>query len=250
MSKTHFVDKYLMNPQHPITVAVIGTGGTGSYVVTQLAKICVALYELKGIMLHVVAYDDDKVEKHNCCRQLFSESDIGEYKSNVIISRVNRFYGLQWESHTQKIKTCPEANVIITCVDNVKTRQIIRKTSIRNNNKRTDYKTRIYWMDFGNSRDFGQYVLGTFSKLEQPKVSDTIGKLKNIFDIVPDVKDDPTEPSCSMAESLQQQDLFINLELAVKGCGLLWKLLKEHRIEYHGQFINQETGYVRPILIQ
>lgn len=33
MKKIHFTDRYLLNPRHPVTVFVIGAGGTGSQVI-------------------------------------------------------------------------------------------------------------------------------------------------------------------------------------------------------------------------
>jgi len=45
-------------------------------------------------------------------------------------------------------------------------------------------------------------------------------------------------PSCSLAQALQKQNLFINSTLAQLGCGLLWKLVRECMIEYHGIFLN------------
>ena len=32
--RVHFTDNYLLNPQHPVTVNLIGAGGTGSQVLT------------------------------------------------------------------------------------------------------------------------------------------------------------------------------------------------------------------------
>ena len=46
MRKIHYTDKYLLNPYHPVTVSVIGAGGTGSQVVTGLARMSVALQAL------------------------------------------------------------------------------------------------------------------------------------------------------------------------------------------------------------
>lgn len=254
MTKTHFLERYLMNPSHPITIAVVGCGGTGSYVVTQLAKMALALWELKEIQIHLVVYDNDKVEPHNVGRQLFSKSDVGEFKANVIVSRVNRFFGLRWESVTERLEVCPTANIIISCTDNVASRRMIHR-SLKNKNKKVggddiqEFAHRFYWMDFGNSKDYGQYILATFGKIVQPDIENVVPKLRSVIDFYPKMKDVPEEPSCSMAESLQQQDLFINLTLAVNGIGLLWRLLKNHQIDYHGQFINLETGITRPIKI-
>lgn len=32
MKRVHYIDNYLVNPQHPVTVNLIGAGGTGSQV--------------------------------------------------------------------------------------------------------------------------------------------------------------------------------------------------------------------------
>lgn len=43
MKKIHYTDRYLLNPHHPVTVFVIGAGGTGSQVATNLARMSIAL---------------------------------------------------------------------------------------------------------------------------------------------------------------------------------------------------------------
>ena len=39
MRKIHYTDNYLLKPYHPVTVFIIGAGGTGSQVITNLARI-------------------------------------------------------------------------------------------------------------------------------------------------------------------------------------------------------------------
>ena len=56
-------------------------------------------------------------------------------------------------------------------------------------------------------------------------------------------------PSCSLAEALNKQDLFINSTLAQLGCALLWKLFRERFIEYRGVFLNLETMKINPLKI-
>ena len=46
MKYVHFVDNYLLNPHHSVTVALIGCGGTGSQVLTSLGRISYALQQL------------------------------------------------------------------------------------------------------------------------------------------------------------------------------------------------------------
>ena len=77
MKKIHYTDRYLLNPYHPVTVFVIGAGGTGSQVATGLARISVALQALGHPGLHVTVFDPDTVTEANIGRQLFSGSELG-----------------------------------------------------------------------------------------------------------------------------------------------------------------------------
>ena len=43
MKRVHYIDNYLIDPQHPVTVNLIGAGGTGSQVLTCLARLHGAL---------------------------------------------------------------------------------------------------------------------------------------------------------------------------------------------------------------
>lgn len=53
MRKIHYTDKYLLSPYHPVTVFVVGAGGTGSQVVTNLARMSMALQSLGHPGLHL-----------------------------------------------------------------------------------------------------------------------------------------------------------------------------------------------------
>ena len=49
MKRVHYIDNYLLNPQHPVTVNLIGAGGTGSQVLTCLARLDVT-FRTSGIV--------------------------------------------------------------------------------------------------------------------------------------------------------------------------------------------------------
>ena len=83
MRKIHYTDQYLLNPYHPVTVFVIGAGGTGSQVVTCLARMGMALQALGHPGLHVTVFDPDTVTEANIGRQLFSEAETGKRKERV-----------------------------------------------------------------------------------------------------------------------------------------------------------------------
>ena len=109
-------------------------------------------------------------------------------------------------------------------------------------------------MDFGNTQTTGQVVMGTVpKKIKQPasKLYETVSSLKVITRFVryARVKEEDSGPSCSLAEALDKQDLFINSTLAQLGCNILWKMFRNGMIEHHGLYLNLETMKVNPIRI-
>ena len=128
MKKIHYTDRYLLNPYHPVTVFVIGAGGTGSQVATGLARISVALQALGHPGLHVTVFDPDTVTEANIGRQLFSGSELGLNKAAALVTRINRFFGFSWEAKGQRypLKASADreepalANIIVTCTDNIR----------------------------------------------------------------------------------------------------------------------------------
>ena len=109
-------------------------------------------------------------------------------------------------------------------------------------------------MDFGNTQTTGQVVLGTTpKKIKQPasQLYETVGSLKVITRFVryARVKEEDSGPSCSLAEALEKQDLFINSTLAQLGSNILWKMFRNGMIEHHGLFLNLETMKMNSIRV-
>ena len=63
------------------------------------------------------------------------------------------------------------------------------------------------------------------------------------------ILEDDSGPSCSLAEALEKQDLFINSTLAQLGCNILWKMFRHGMIEHHGLYLNHATMKVNPIIV-
>jgi len=261
--KVHFTDNDLINATNPITVNVIGAGGTGSKVLTGLMEMNHNLNALGHAGLQVCLWDDDTVTEANIGRQRFAESEIGLKKSAALINRVNRWSGTRWKAKTQKFgrdqqNRLPEharASIYISCVDSAKARFEIaeilaklQKANFRGSESR-------YWIDFGNSRNTGQVVLSTVGAIAQPKskkfrVIDKLPFITDEFgDLLKQADDQDDTPSCSVAEALQKQDLFINGALAQLGCSLLWSLFHEGMTEVRGFFLNLKTFRSQPIPI-
>src|SRR6266705_115733 len=96
--KYHYTEAYFLNPMHPVTVKVLGCGGSGSQMLQALARINVSLLALGHPGLIVQAWDPDKVTEANLGRQLFSKADLEQYKAKILIERINRFYGFNWQA--------------------------------------------------------------------------------------------------------------------------------------------------------
>lgn len=263
--KTHYTEKYLINPEHPVTVQVIGAGGNGSQVLTQLARMDKALKGLGHTGLHVTLFDGDQISESNLGRQLFSQADVGQNKASVLITRYNRFFGTSWKAVPQNfdkgIKLIDRsANITITCVDSISVRKEIKKllSEIPCKNEHP-YSNAYYWMDLGNTQNTGQFVIGTLRNIFQrssctnhPDAVDeeSVSTLPDVFKKFPEFekqKDKDTGPSCSLAEALERQDLFINSMLSQYAIHTLWRMFRETKINYHGAFINLDTLKIAPI---
>ena len=254
--KHHYLAQYIASAQHKIAINVIGCGGTGSHVLTNLAAMNRAFIGLRRQPLHVTAYDDDIVEEHNVGRQMFSPSDIGQNKATVLIERTNRYFGSDWEAipvrygkgmNWSRSNGC---NIIITCVDSARSRKNISEYFSRRENLRTysNEDTLYYWLDIGNPMRTGQIILGTVLPIKQP-TKNGISELPRWDQEYKGVKDKKDEPSCSLAESLGRQDLFINKVMATYATTMLWHLMKEFRIHYRGVYVNIAEMKTLPILL-
>lgn len=254
MKKIHFTDNYLLNPQHCITVHLIGAGGTGSQVLEALARMDTALTRLGHPGLYVTVFDADEVSESNIGRQLFSPADIGLNKAVCLTTRINRFFGLNWQAVPEMYtSSSPRANITISCVDVINSRLTIHR-HLKDAKPIPDvHEKPLYWLDFGNTQKTGQIILGTVTKIKQPPKTkfETLNELPTLCDMfdLTQVNEEDSGPSCSIAEALRKQDLFINSTLAQLGCALLWKLFREVKIEYHGVFLNLSTLKTNPIPI-
>jgi PRTRC genetic system ThiF family protein len=253
----HFADQYLINPTNPITVTQIGAGGTGSSMITELARINHCLKALGHAGLQVTLWDDDTISEANQGRQLFAASEVGLCKSVARINNINRFFGTNWKAIEEKftfhrertLKTREISNLYISCVDTVKARYEI--AAFLKDMLRYQFNERerpLYWLDLGNAKASGQAVLSTISKIEQPQSKQyrAVAELPMITDefaalLEQEGQNENNSPSCSTAEALEKQDLFINSTLANMGGSLLWQLFRGAMTENRGFFLNLDT---------
>ena len=262
-SAMHYTDNYLISPTNPITVNLIGAGGTGSRMLTELARMNHSLIELGHAGLQVNLYDDDIVAEANQGRQLFADAEVGLPKAVALINRNNRFFGTNWKAVTEQfstanLKSLPNrgnANIYISCVDTVSARFDIA-TALQDCTRQNSFERTksLYWLDIGNSRNTGQALLSTIGEIKQPN-SNLYRTVSNLPMVTEEFREllkaqiDNNEPSCSLAEALEKQDLFINSALANMGASLLWKLFREGMTAQRGFFLNLANFRSEPIAV-
>jgi len=258
----HIVQKELLQPYNPITVNLIGAGGTGGQVLTALARMNHALIVLGHAGLFVRVFDDDTVDRANIGRQLFTTAELGSYKSVALINRINRFFGTNWRAETIRYnktslndRDLANATITISCVDTVDARYEIAGILKHLADKYSGRNRVQYWMDFGNSRSSGQVILSTLEKIKQPaseryRPVETLPLVTDEFkELLEASEEADNTPSCSLAEALTKQDLFINSALANCGASLLWQLFREGILFNRGFFLNLLDFRTQPLKV-
>lgn len=236
--------------QKQVAILVVGAGGTGSQMLTALARLHHALLAFghpEG--LHVTLIDDDTVSETNLLRQSFYPCDIGLHKAPVIINRINLGFSLAWDSVTDRVNektNLTDFQMVIGCVDTRKARKAIHKASNQSGVR--------YWLDCGNRLSDGQCIFGELEKkFASIKNIDRI-RLPHAADLYPDMVDPSLDesdstPSCSMAEALEKQSLFVNSEVVNSAANILFEFFKFGRISFHGNFFNLKAGRKMPLLV-
>ncbi|MDB5131992.1 MAG: system ThiF family protein, partial [Mucilaginibacter sp.] len=186
--------------------------------------------------------------------------ELGLHKSVALINRINRFFGTNWKAVIEKYDKAYNGNasatITVGCVDTVLARleiaNILKKLNKSMSNSRSQP---LYYMDFGNSKETGQVILSTIGKITQP-----VSKQYRTVETLPMVTDEFGEllaasetadntPSCSLAEALTKQDLFINSVLANVGASLVWQLFREGMLFNRGFFLNLKDFRTQPLKV-
>jgi PRTRC genetic system ThiF family protein len=247
----HFLHKGLSD--RTIHVVLVGAGGTGSRMLENLANLHRALTALGHPGgLHVCVIDSDVVSSSNIGRQAFYPCDIGSYKAATLVNRINMSMGVQWEARIERLTTKTsfgygKVDLMIGAVDNRSARlAMLRVLEARQGGP-------TYWLDLGNRSNDGQFLLGEVN--HRDRKTDDKARLPHIGELFPELidsaqdKESDEEPSCSLAEALEKQSLFINPSVACMASSLLWNLLHKGQIDFHGGFVNLSAGSVMQIPI-
>jgi PRTRC genetic system ThiF family protein len=222
-----------------VKIAVVGCGGTGTAIAAGLPHLHQALLAWgHPFGLDVTLIDGDRVSRTNCVRQPFSESEIGLFKSTVLATRINLFWGLGWKGMPYFVDEHwgQETDILIGCVDSRAARNAMTRTGT--------YWNCHYWLDLGNNADSGQFVLGQPENSKNKSEALRLPTAAELFPELVEAKLDKRDnlPSCSALEALERQEPFVNQTLACQALAMLAQLFRYGRLTYHGAFVNVRNG--------
>lgn len=245
----------LMTPpvllSNEVNIALAGAGGNGSQMLSGLARLNAAVRALGHAGLNVTVYDADEVSEANLGRQLFAPADVGKNKAAVLVTRVNAWFGTHWTAEPRMFPSGQTAfegeavHIVITCVDSARARAHIGAAIGR------WYRKPLYWMDLGNRAADGQVILGipAWNKQHQAYTF----RLPTVLELFPELLtgklDRDDAPSCSLAQALERQHLFVNQAVVTPALQILWQIFRDGRIAWHGAFVNLATGRTTPLPI-
>ncbi|WP_072378717.1 PRTRC system ThiF family protein [Novosphingobium sp. NDB2Meth1] len=233
-----------------LRVLLIGCGGNGAQMLMGLASLDTALREISSRSLDVTVVDDDTVSEANLGRQPFYRCDLGNSKARTLVERINIAHGLNWRAVHGR---APEAigvgghDLVITCVDTATARRAIG-AAMQPDPQDYNHNPPAYWLDLGNRSTDGQLLIGQPARKYD---KEGLVRLPTVLEYFPELADETVveddAPSCSVAEALERQSLFINRVVASHALALLFELLGRGSIGHAGAFINLASGQAVPI---
>jgi len=225
-----------------VLVDLVGAGGTGSHLFAALCDVALTLPKISHMQLQVRVWDPDTVSEANLGRQRFYPSDVGQNKAEILVHRANAFLGLDFEARAEPLSTkygdtTSSSRIVIGCVDTAASRRDIHKYI-------SNHSYLPYWLDCGNQQSTGQVILG--QPIPDPVRCDFYGRLPTVLELFPALQNpklkEDNQPSCSVAEAIAKQDLFVNRAVASAAGEMLWTLLRHGEIGYCGRFLNSRLG--------
>lgn len=228
MNKTFTL--YGPSKNRAIRVLLAGVGGSGSRMAVRLSELHKGLVALGRPGLELVACDPKRVTQASLVRQAFYPFEVGRFKAEALISRINAALGVHWQGLPARVQDVGPQNfdLVVSCLDSAPARIALRDAL-----KPPRYGQQKYQLDLGNGKNFGQWILGG-GGLPSPYVT--------LPALLEETEEDRDTPSCSALESLLRQDLYINETVSLFAAQLLWTLFTGGEVSSTGGFINLENG--------
>lgn len=264
----HQACKLLLGDYQSVQLALIGCGGTGSWLAPAICRIGRLLKEKEGKPVEIAFIDPDVVEAKNVYRQNFCEAEIGRNKAETLAWR----FGLSWGLEIQAFGApfSPEMSgewrdsrdllVLIGCVDNPKGRRAIQQAA------RRELWRKIWWLDCGNSQSSGQALLGSGKEKPGnpfslpglcswlPLPSDQHPELVHILTPpldLPQIQEQDLgrgnglEMSCAEMALLDAQGMMVNQRMAAEAGDMLTRMLITKDLTRFATYFDLASGSAR-----
>jgi PRTRC genetic system protein A/PRTRC genetic system ThiF family protein len=190
-------------------------------------------------------HDPDTVSPANVGRQLFSPGDVGRNKATVLVHRLNAFFGIarlasraaaRSRSPTSRATSSSAASTRARArVDQLRAVAGLRRPAARITPGVLDRSRQPQSRRPGRAR-----VPARAKRLARGRTG-----LPTVAELFPEIikggREDNT-PSCSLAEALEKQHLFVNQAVVTPALQILWQLLRFGQIDWHGAFVNLNGG--------
>jgi molybdopterin/thiamine biosynthesis adenylyltransferase len=211
-------EKLVIAYRNNITFVVVGCGGTGGYLVRDLARIIGVVNKQFNFRHNMLLIDGDKVEPKNLNRQNFISEDLSINKAEILAARYSAAYGIDISFLGKYIKTenlgevrdainsFGNSVVLIGCVDNNKTRHMLHDLY------RTYNFNNITYVDGGNEEHAGQVVIST-KRCWTVNGADIPIQIQDIVELFALEANDkhPDEVSCAEHAVSSPQDISTNM---------------------------------------
>lgn len=215
----------------PVTIVIIGAGGTGGYVIPHLYRIAFTSEH----PCRIIIADGDIVERKNLIRQNFAECDIGENKAEVMAERYSEVFGIETEYIPDFIESEEQLcelldvkgrwnepkpiGILIGAVDNNRSRVMCHNV----------FQTLddMIYIDAGNGEYTGQVVCGV--KQSGTVMSKPAARVYP--EILTDVEKFPSELSCAERSVSAPQSIAANLFASTAIASMLYYLLIEGELK-------------------
>lgn len=256
-----YARKILLPAQKKVHFALIGCGGTGSWLAPHIVRTAKLIQEVHGKDVSVTFCDPDIVEEKNIYRQNFCPAEIGSNKASTLAQRYGHAWGFpvvavdqpytnRLEAVNDGISTYDaqrESNVVVvTCVDNNTARRAVAKELSR--------AAGCWWMDTGNVKVSGQVSIGRSLAKEPsplrlpgfttwtPAPNMQFPKIMTDGEVEQVQAKDYEGMSCAEIALVDEQGLSINQAIASAAASMLIKLLVVGDLQYHCAYVSIESG--------
>jgi PRTRC genetic system ThiF family protein len=244
----------LLPTANSITLALVGCGGTGSWLASSIARVGRILIEKFTRTVNIVFIDPDRVEPKNCFRQNFCQAEVGRFKAESLAFRYSLAWGIQIGAIAepfngrQIVAMGRELVVFVGGVDRGEARRSIEEAV-----KKYDAGWG-WWLDCGNHHTAGQVLLGSggarpkdpFSLPRHcawlPLPSAQHPELLELEAPEPEAK---REMSCADMAMADSQGLAINQAIAAQATDYLVRLLLTRDLVKFATYLDLASGAVR-----